>query len=225
MRSGVTPKQVQVAAGAFAALAGGAAGASFVASLGPVKYALSGLFLIGLAIVLIAALVDVREDTRREIRLAARRAHPLVIDISYIQPMRGYGAPPLIAFTLTNEAEDRVKVYSLTVHTATRQPAPSAQLRQAGAVPVTYRASVVVGAPGSTSEVLEQEHILEAGETEAYNVALNGPGGWHYDLRLTAEWAYIGESRQELIGPAFDIEVPARSAEELRQVLEELRKN
>jgi len=223
MRLGVTPQQVQVVAGAFSAAAAAAAGASFLASLGPVKYVLGVLFVIGLVIVFLATLAGAREDRRHQRRLEARKAQPLMLDVSRVQPMRDSGTPPVVAFTLTNGAEDRVKLYSLMVRVETRQPAPSAHLRRAEAVPVTYSASVVVGVPGSSGEVLAQEHVLEPGETEAYNIEVRAPGGWRYQLCLIAEWAYIGETRQEMSGPPFEVEFPARTADELRKVLEELR--
>lgn len=223
MRWGVSAQQVQVVAGAFSAAAAAAASASFLANLGPIKYALSVLFVVGLVVVLLATLVGVKEDRRREQQKEARRAQPLIIDVSRVEAMRGDGRPPMVYFTLTNEAEDRVKVYSLAVRVEKRQPAPSALVLQAGAVPVTYTASVEVGPLGSSGEVLAQEHVLEAGETEAYNVEVRAPGGWRYQLGLVTEWAYIGEPRQQLLGPTFEIELPAATAEELRKVLEELR--
>jgi hypothetical protein len=210
-------------AGAFSAAAAAAASASFLANLGPIKYALSILFVAGLVVVFLATLVGAKEDRRREKQKEARRTQPLIIDVSRVRTTRDDGQPPLIDFTLTNEAEDRVKVYSLAVRVDTRQPAPTAHVPRAGAVPVTYSAAVTVGPPGSSGEVLEQEHVLEAGETEAYNVEVRAPGGWCYQMRLVTEWAYIGEPRQQMSGPTFQIEIPAANAEELRRVLEEMR--
>jgi hypothetical protein len=215
-----TPTHVKTVAVAAAALFGACAGLTFLSTKSPVRYAFSGLAAVSLAVALAGALGEVRAKARDDRRVEEKDAEPLKVDIGDVRPIRDSGAPATLAFTLTNDGSERVKLVSLQVIVARRRLQSAAHQMRPEAVPTTFTAWVRVVQGQDVYELLEADHVLVPGETEAYDVAIEAPGGWKYDFGLRARWSRVGEQRQVSDLGGFSLAFPIMNADDLDALLD-----